>query len=249
MIQASAIAFRVLLTLVPLALFGVALLGLFGLEDIWRDELAPQARDSLSPPAYKLLDDSITAVFEDKVLFWVTAGALIVVWEGSSVVRALVRVLNTIYDVEEDRSDPKRFALSALISAAVLALLLLAVALPRMAAGLVDGGAADIALTVLGWALAIAALLGAVGLIVRAAPDIERPLRWVSFGAILVVVAWIVMTLLFGFYVTELADYGSTFGHLATVFIGLEYLFLSATVLIGGLVVDSLVEGDDGAGN
>ena len=38
---ASAIAFRALVALVPLTLLGLALLGVFGLEDVWTDTMAP----------------------------------------------------------------------------------------------------------------------------------------------------------------------------------------------------------------
>ena len=90
--------------------------------------------------------------------------------------------------------------------------------------------------------MAIGLLLLAVGLLVRAGPDVERPIRWVSFGAVLVVSSWAVMTLAFGFYLTEIADYGSVFGNLATFFVLIEYLFLSSTVFVGGLLADWLVQ-------
>ena len=82
----------------------------------------------------------------------------------------------------------------------------------------------------------------AVGLLIRTGPDVEQPIRWVSFGAVVVVLAWAVMTLLFGFYLADVADYGSVFGNLATVFILIEYLFLSSTVFVGGLLVDHLTQ-------
>ena len=45
MVYAAAIAFRVLVSLVPLALLGLGLLGAFGLEDVWlRDRVARPLR-------------------------------------------------------------------------------------------------------------------------------------------------------------------------------------------------------------
>jgi membrane protein len=95
---------------------------------------------------------------------------------------------------------------------------------------------------VIRWLLAIALLFAAIGLMVRAAPDVKRPLQWVTFGSLVVVAAWIVLSLLFGLYVAELADYGSVFGNLATIFIALQYLYLSAVVFLAGLVLDAAVE-------
>lgn len=40
-IYASRVAFRSLVALVPLTLLGLALLSAFGLEEVWRDSVAP----------------------------------------------------------------------------------------------------------------------------------------------------------------------------------------------------------------
>ena len=53
---ASALSFRILLALVPLALFGVAVLGFLELDDVWTDSVAPEIRDRVSDPAFPLID-------------------------------------------------------------------------------------------------------------------------------------------------------------------------------------------------
>jgi membrane protein len=245
LIQASALAFRVLLALIPLLLFGIGLLGLLQLEELWRQDLAPEIRPSLSQPVFRVIDDAVTEVLEQRTIFWVTAGLVIAIWEASGVVRAAARVLNAIYGVEEKRSDARRVLVSFAIAAAGTLLILFAIAAARSGPLLDDwlgeGAVLHFVGSLLGWLLAVAALLAAVGILVRAAPDVERPLHWVTFGALVVVAGWIGMSLLFGFYLTEIASYESVFGQLATVFILLEYLFLSASVFVAGLVLDSLV--------
>src|SRR4051812_30715078 len=59
-IRASAIAFRLLLASIPLLMFAFALLGLLGLDSVWTDHLAPTIQRSLSEPAFRLIDDSVT---------------------------------------------------------------------------------------------------------------------------------------------------------------------------------------------
>jgi len=46
---------------------------------------------------------------------------------------------------------------------------------------------------------------------------LRRPVRWVTFGGVLVIFAWIVSSLGYGFYISQLADYASVFGNLAVV--------------------------------
>jgi uncharacterized BrkB/YihY/UPF0761 family membrane protein len=61
----------------------------------------------------------------------------------------------------------------------------------------------------------------------------------VTFGAILVVVAWS-LTSVFGWYLTSVADYSSLFGNLATVIVALEYVYLSSVAFLAGMHVDAL---------
>ena len=45
----------------------------------------------------------------------------------------------------------------------------------------------------------------------------------------------------FGIYVTYIASYGSVFGHLATVFVLLLYLWLLASAFLVGIQLDACV--------
>ena len=49
------------------------------------------------------------------------------------------------------------------------------------------------------------------------------------------------MSLGFGFYLRDIADYNSIFGGLATVVVLIAYLYASAVVFLGGVQVDALV--------
>src|SRR3954462_2933349 len=76
---ASAISFQIFFALIPLALLGLGLLGAFGLTDVWSADVAPKLRHTASPSGYKLIDETVRAVLEQKQLFWASAGALIAV--------------------------------------------------------------------------------------------------------------------------------------------------------------------------
>ena len=71
------------------------------------------------------------------------------------------------------------------------------------------------------------------------------PHRWISFGSGLCVIAWIGTSLVFGVYVTDIADYGSIFGSLATAFLLMTYLYLSACAFLIGAQVDAIVRRDE----
>jgi membrane protein len=248
LIYGSAIALRVFLAIIPMLLFAFGLLGFLGLDEVWRQDILPDIRGSVSPPLFKVIDDTVTNVLGGKQLFWATAGALIAVWEMSGAVRAVMKAMNNIYETEEERSLLEQFVTSLLLAAAVGGLLLFAIASVKFGPLLTDelfGPSTAIAAIsfAIRWGLAIAALLLAIGLLVRAGPDKERPILWVSYGAVLVVAAWVVSSVAFGLYLAEIAHYESVFGNLATVFIALEYVYFSALVFLTGLLVDSLTRG------
>ena len=75
----------------------------------------------------------------------------------------------------------------------------------------------------------------------RVAPADGQHWHLVSAGTAIVVVAWVGTSLVFGLYVTQVADYGSIFGNLATVIVVFEYLYLSACAFLTGAVVDAIL--------
>jgi membrane protein len=63
----------------------------------------------------------------------------------------------------------------------------------------------------------------------------------VSFGTGVVLLSWILTSIAFGLYATYVASYTSVFGHLASVYVLLQYLWLSANAFLVGIQVDSCV--------
>src|SRR3954453_21458500 len=243
---ASAISFQVVFALVPLALLALGLLGTLGLSGWWSTDAAHTVRDNVSQPVYHLIDGTVRKILAHRQLFWVTLGAAIAVWEVSGAMRATMQVLNSVYGVEEKRSFGRKLWESIVLSTAVTFMLLLAAAVvkvgPRAARSLFGDGALVSVLSFLAsWGAAVALLFLVVSIVVRYAPDTRRPLRWVTFGGVLVIVGWVAMSLLYGFYITSVADYTSVFGNLAVVMVTLSYIYLSAIVFLSGVQLDSLI--------
>src|SRR5919202_3186712 len=60
---ASAIAFQVLKSLVPLTLLGIGLLGVLGRRDVWTSHLAPAVKQRVTPSLFHAIDVAVRKIF------------------------------------------------------------------------------------------------------------------------------------------------------------------------------------------
>jgi membrane protein len=238
---AAATSFLIVLALVPFLLFLLALLGFLNLEEVWRDEVAPEIRGSVSQAAYRLLDDIATRVLTEKQGWWLTAGFGLAVWEISAAMRVTMTALDRIYGFRRRRGFLELFPRSVALGLAIGVALVGAVAVVRfvpLLTGDLDGVLA--VLSFLARWLVAAGLLGVgVALVVHYGTATRQTLPWVSFGTGLVMAAWVGTSILFGFYVTYAASYASVFGHLATFFVLLLYVYTSSIAFLVGIQVDA----------
>jgi membrane protein len=244
LLYANAISFRVFASIIPLLLFAVGMLGFLSLDEVWRDDIAPDIRPDVSKAAFEVIDDTITKVLEHKRLFWITLGAGIAVWQMSGAMRMTMKASNRIFELRETRTVAVCVATSIALGIVAAVLILSAVAMIKFGplfveATLGHGTLLGVVAFIVQWLIGVALLLLLIGLVVRFAPAKRQPIEWVSFGALVVVVAWILMSLVFGFYLTSIASYGSLFGNLATVIVALEYVFLSSIVFVAGLQIEA----------
>ena len=240
---ASAISFQILSSIVPFLLFGFGVLGFLHLDEVWSDDLAPRVKESVSPAAFAFADEAITKALTDRQVFWVTLGFLIALWEVSGAIRAVMGALQRVYCLETDRPWRQRMLVSTALALAVGACWLAAIAvvvLGPMVYGDVPSLLAAL-LFVVRWGIAGLLLLLAVAILLHYAPERRSPLEWVTFGAVLIMAGWLLMSLGFGFYLRDVADYNSIFGGLATIVVLIAYLYGSALVFLGGVQVDALM--------
>jgi membrane protein len=240
---ASAMAFRVVLSMVPFALFLLALIGFLNLEEIWRSDVAPELKKSASEAAYRLINDTVGQVLSQRQVWWLTVGSLLTLWELSAATRVTMLAMDRVYGYYRRRGLFELLPRSLALGAAVGICAIAAVAIVRfgpLLTGDLDGILAVLSFLVR-WLLAAAVLAVGVGLLVRFGSATRQPLPWVSLGTGLVLVAWILTSIGFGLYATYIASYESVFGHLATFFVLLIYVYLIANAFLVGIQLDANV--------
>jgi membrane protein len=240
---AASISFQLVLALVPFVLFLLALLGFLELEEVWRDEVAPEIRSSLSDASYRMLDQTATRVLTQEQGWWLTAGFALTLWEVSAATRVTMTALDRIYGFRRRRGFFELLPRSVWLGLAMGFAVVAAVAVVRfvpLATGDLDGVAG--VLFFLGRWVAAAAVVGTgVALVVHFGPATRQTLPWVTVGTCLVMSAWIGMSIGFGIYVTYIANYGSVFGNLATFFVLLLYVYASSIAFLVGVQADACI--------
>lgn len=240
---ASATAFRVVLALVPFLLFLLALLGFLDLEEVWRSDVAPELRKNASDTAFKLVDETVTQVLDQKKAWWLTAGLALTLWELSAATRVTMVALDRVFGFHRRRGFFELLPRSLVLGAAMGVCVSAAIAIVRF--GPLLTGELDGILSVLSflvrWLLAAGVLGLGVALVMRYGTATRQPVPWVSFGTGLVLLSWVLTSIAFGIYATYVASYTSVFGHLASVFVLLLYLWLSANAFLVGVQLDACV--------
>ncbi len=246
--SASAISFQALKSLVPLALFGVAALGSFGLSDVWDNELRPSFHRQLTPSAFTAADVAVRKILVDgSPALPFLAGALLL-WYVSGLVRACMGGMNMIYETADQRSFRRRWGVSLALAVGVVVPLLASILVVTAGPHLERSGVMHGVLRVVRWPLAVALLGFAVGLLAHYGAAERREVRWASVGSAVIVAAWLVESLLFSWYVGTLANFMSASGALIVFLVLAAYLYTAAIIFLVGVQIDELLRKDATAG-
>jgi membrane protein len=237
---ASAIALQLLTAVIPLALVAFLLLGAIGQQDVWRIEWAPKFAAQSSASTYAGIDAVVEGLISGRHASWLVIGVVIAIWEISGAVRACSGALNRIFELEETRSIQHRFGLSFAIAVGLGVGTLGALTIAVRGAGWVDLGPLQPLWTAARWALVVVLLWAAIALVIRVAPNGHEPAGWVTVGGIVVIVAWIGASLVFGWWATSVANYKTPFGTAIALLTLVGYLYTSAIVFLVGAQLDRL---------
>ena len=167
---------------------------------------------------------------------------------GSNGAGAIITALNIAYQENEKRSLVRFYLAAMAMTLGALLLTLAALAataaiafleniLPQASGVALAAGKAAAYLVVFLIAAAIAATL------YRYAPSREKAKwEWITPGSLFTALTWVLLTVLFGFYMTRVTDYDATYGSLGAIVALLTWMYLSAYVFLIGAELNSEIE-------
>jgi membrane protein len=170
---------------------------------------------------------------------------LAALWSASGGVGYLISAVNLAYDEEETRGFVRRKLLSLGMTLGAIVFVLLAVGLFSAGAAIGDELATPVRIGLEAARLVVAVLLIMVALAVtyRLAPDRDAArVRWVSTGAVVATIIWLLASIGFSIYVQTFGNYAKTYGSLAAVVILMLWLWLTAYAVLLGAEINAEAE-------
>jgi membrane protein len=241
----AALTYYAVLSIFPALLVLVSLVGLLGDPERVTKVLTDTVSELGPSTAAKTFQEPIESLTANRggaglVLVISVLGAL---WAASGYVSAFADASNSIYQVDEGRPFWKLKPLQLLVTFALIliaAVVALALALSGPIVGAL-GGALGISDSVLSvwryakWPAMLVLVLVIFGVLYYTAPNARvSGVRWVSGGAVVAVLAWILASIAFAIYVANFGSYNKTYGALGGVVVFLLWLWLTNLAILLG---------------
>jgi membrane protein len=193
----------------------------------------------------KTITDQIgLAAGNGKVGFGAVVAILVALFSASGGMSNLMTAVNLAYDEEETRGFVKKrlVALALTVGAIIFFLIVvsLVAVLPVVLGFLGTNGVVLFLVQAIRWVLIVVVITVALAVLYRVAPDRDAPkLRWVSVGAGLATLLWIIASVGFSIYVSQFGSYAKTYGAIAGIVILLLWLFITAYAILLGAEINA----------
>ena len=246
---AAQLAYYFFLALFPAILFVLALASFFPLTN-FIDDIVRVLRPIAPADVLGFLEEQLTRISNADSGGILTIGILGAIWSSSAAVVAIVGSLNRAYDIEEGRPWWKvrltAIGLTVALAVLVLTSFTLIVAGPTLAERLASlfgfGALFEWTWKILQWPLAFFLVAIAVGLVYYFAPDAEQDWVWITPGAVVGTLLWVIVSLAFKVYVASFADYNATYGAVGGVIVLLLWFYISGLAILVGAELNAEIE-------
>jgi len=247
---AGGVAYSWFLSLFPGLIAAVMIYGLVTDPAEVEGQIATMAQ-ALPRSAETLLSEqmrSIAGSSSGGLSFGLIISIALALWSASAGMAGLVEATNIAYDEEEERNFFVKRGLALLLTLGFIVFLALSIGLlavlPLVLNSIGLGTVGTVLAQVGGYLGLVVVMVVALGLLYRVGPDRDSPrFSWVSQGAVIATVLWVIASIGFSFYVDNFGSYGETYGSLAGVIVLLLWLWITATVVLLGAEINAEAEG------
>lgn len=246
---AAQLAFYFFLSVFPALLFIVSLLAYVPIGTTLGATIG-QLEAILPQEMVAFLRDQIEQAVSGRHGGLLTVGIAGAVWSSSSAVTAIITSLNRAYDIQEWRPWWKRRLIAIALTIALAVFVVLAFAFvvggtdlaEWLAAKLGGGDTFARVWAIAQWPLAFALVVLAVDLIYYFAPNADTEWVWITPGALLATILWLITSVGFKLYVQNFASYTAVHGAIGAVIVLMLWLYLSGFALLIGAELNAEID-------
>jgi membrane protein len=243
------LAYYFFLALFPAILFFLALASFFPLHSL-TDDIGKTIGPFVSPEVAQLIQDQMRRLGNAESGGLLTFGVLGALWSSSAALVSIVSALNRAYDIDEARPwwKVRLVAIGLTLGTALFVLCGFSLVLggPALATYLGDtlgwGAAFKWTWLILQWPLVVVLISTAIGLIYYFGPDAEQDWAWVTPGAVVGTLIWLLISLAFKVYVANFSDYNASYGAVGGVIVLMLWFYLSGIALVLGAELNAAIE-------
>ena len=251
--HAAALTYYALMSLFPALLLAVSILGLVGQYPATYDAILGYLRDVVPPSALVPLDSSLRAALQQKGTAATTLAISVVVtlYGTTGALEAARRALNVVFDADGGRRFLTRKAVDVVSTVVLMALILVSLVLVFVGGHLAEDllGFLGLGSTVADiwdiarWPGAVAVAMLVFSYIYYVTPDVrQRSFRWVTPGAVVGVMLWLIASAGFSIYISKVADVGAVYGAFAGAIVLVVWLWLTNVALLLGAELNAEIE-------
>jgi membrane protein len=251
--HAAALTYYALMSLFPAVLLALSLLGLLGQYPDTYNGIMGYLEEVAPASVVDPLDRSLRGALRSKgtAATALVISAAVALYGTTGVLEASRRALNVVFEVDGGRSFLRRKAIDVastfVLMALVLASLLLAFVGGRFAEDLLGfiglGPTAAQVWNLARWPGAVAMAMLVFAYIYYVTPDVQqRSFRWVTPGAAVGVLLWLLASFGLSTYVSKVADVGAVYGTFAGAILLVAWLWLTNVALLLGAELNAEIE-------
>jgi membrane protein len=253
--HAAALTYYALMSLFPVLLLAISLLGLIGEYPATYDAIVGYLRDVGPDSAVVPLDASLREALQHKgtATTALVISVVVAFYGMTGVLEAARRALNVVFEVDDGlgRSFLRRKVLDVASSLLLLLLVTSTVVLVfvggRFAEDLLGfiglGPAVAQAWDIARWPAALVVAMLVFAFVYYVTPDVrQRSFRWVTPGAVLGVIVWLAASFGFSTYVAKVANVGAIYGTFTGAILLVAWLWLTNVALLLGAELNAEIE-------
>jgi membrane protein len=251
--HAGALTYYALMSLFPLLLLGLSLLGLIGEYPSTYNAIIGYLRRVAPPEVVAPLDTSLRAALRHKSTAATALGLSVIVafYGATGVLESCRRALNVVFEVRAGRSFLRRKAIDSLSTVVLLALSLASLVLVfvggRFAEDLLGfvglGATAAQVWSIARWPAAVLVAMVAFSYLYYVTPDVQhRAFRWITPGAVGGVLLWLGASYGFSLYISSISQATAVYGAFTGAIVLVVWLWLTSVALLLGAELNAEIE-------